>query len=275
MAQPVSIKGTKSGIILVLDEGVPFIQLIDIIEQKFAEASAFLGNSSMGLVVRGRKLSESEEGQVLDIISRTTKLNIVCIIDEDHPLDAAFSKMVSASNSFNNSAKEQLMPQAIKPELSGEERQQLLDQAYNEAYQAAFEQIGDANARIHVGNIRSGQEIISQHSIIVFGDVNPGGSIVSAGCIFVFGALRGNAFAGATGDQNAFVVATEFKPLQVRIADAIAVSEEKDAIKSKGFLKRKSNKNSVSGPEVAYTYQGAIARSEFDNKYLRSNQFFK
>ncbi len=275
MAQPVSIKGTKSGIILVLDETIPFIQLKELIEQKFIEASSFLGHSSMGLIVRGRRLSDAEEAEVLDIISRTTQLNIVCILDENHPLDAAFTKMVSGAASSENSYKEQVQPQAIRPELSGEERQQLMDQAYNEAYQAAFEQIGDANARIHVGNIRSGQEIISQHSIIVFGDVHPGGSIVSAGCIFVFGALKGNAFAGATGDQNAFVVATDFKPLQVRIADAIAVSEDETVSKSKRLLRRKTGKNTVSGPEVAYTYQGAIARSEFNSKYLRSNQFFK
>lgn len=275
MAQPVSIKGTKSGIILVLDESIPFIQLKDLIEQKFTEAAAFLGHSSMGLVIRGRRLTDSEEAEVLDIIKRTTSLSIVCIIDEDHPLDAAFTKMVSGINSSDNVIREQIQPQAIKPELSREERQQLMDQAYNEAYQAAFEQIGDANARIHVGNIRSGQEIISQHSIIIFGDVNPGGSVVSAGCIFVFGALKGNAFAGATGDKNAFVVATDFKPLQVRIADAIAVSEEESGTKSKRLLRRKSSRNTVSGPEVAYTFQGAIARSEFDSKYLRSNQFFK
>ncbi len=275
MAQPVSIKGTKSGIILVLDETIPFIQLKDLIEQKFTEAASFLGNSSMGLLIRGRRLSEAEENEVLDIISRTTKLSIVCILDEDHPLDTAFTKMVSEAGSMAISSKEQIQPQAIKPELSHEERQQLVDQAYNEAYQAAFEQIGDANARIHVGNIRSGQEIISQHSIIVFGDVNPGGSIVSAGCIFVFGALKGNAFAGATGDQNAFVVATDFKPLQVRIADAIAVSEEEASSRSKGLLRRKQARNATTGPEVAYTYQGAIARSEFNSKYLRSNQFFK
>ena len=275
MAQPVSIKGTKSGIILVLDETIPFIQLKELIEQKFTEASSFLGSSSMGLMVRGRRLSEAEEAEVLDIISRTTKLSIVCILDEDHPLDSAFTKMVSGAATKESTLRQQVQPQAIKPELSNEERQQLMDQAYNEAYQAAFEQIGDANARIHVGNIRSGQEIISQHSIVVFGDVNPGGSIVSAGCIFVFGALKGNAFAGATGDRNAFVVATDFKPLQVRIADAIAVSEEESASKSKGFLRRKSARSAAPGPEVAYTYQGAIARSEFNSKYLRSNQFFK
>ena len=137
MAQPVSIKGTKSGIILVLDETIPFIQLKELIEQKFTEASSFLGSSSMGLMVRGRRLSEAEEAEVLDIISRTTKLSIVCILDEDHPLDSAFTKMVSGAVNKESISRQQVQPQAIKPELSNEERQQLMDQAYNEAYQAA------------------------------------------------------------------------------------------------------------------------------------------
>jgi len=273
MAESVSIKGTKSGIILVLDNTIPFDELKNIIFDKFSEAASFLGNAKMGLVIRGRNLSESEEREVLDIISRTTRLNIVCIVDEENPLDSVFTKMV---NEAKTSPKKTVMPQAVRPQtLTEEEKRILQNEAYDEAYRAAFESIGDANARIHVGNIRSGQEIISTHSLVIFGDVNPGGSLVSAGSIFVFGSLLGTAFAGATGNGNAFVMATDFRPLQVRISDAIAVSADKEVQSRTGIIgRRKTKKEETKGPEVAYTYQGAIARSAYDKKFLRSNKFF-
>lgn len=274
MAQPVSIKGTKSGIILVLDDTIPFAELKTVIAQKFAEASAFLGQAKMGLMVRGRKLSDTQEAEVLDIISQNTELEIVCVLDEEHPLDDAFTKALTGAAS---APKKVIQPQAMRPaELTKEEKEKLQSEAYDEAYQAAFEQIGDANARIHVGNLRSGQEIVSQHSLIVFGDVNPGGSLVSAGSIFVFGSLLGTAFAGATGNTNAFVMAMDFHPLQVRIADAIAVSADEESGKSSKILgrARKHRKPESEAPEVAYTYQGEVARSAYDRNFLRSNKFF-
>jgi septum site-determining protein MinC len=274
MSQSVSIKGTKSGIILVLDDQIPSTQLKTAIAEKFAESAAFLGQARMGLMIRGARLTDEQESEVLDIIAENTKLNIVCILDEEHPLDSAFTRAVA---DIPVVPREMVQPQAVRPaELTPEEKSRLMDQAYDAAYNAAFEQIGDANARIHVGNLRSGQEIVSQHSIVIFGDVNPGGSVVSAGSIFVFGALHGTAFAGACGDSNAFVMAMDFDPLQIRISDSIAVSEDDKSQKNSGrFLRRGKKKKSIAtGPEVAYTYEGAIAKSAYDRTFLQNNKFF-
>ena len=270
MAQPVSIKGTKSGIILVLDKEIPFEELVPVIAKKFKQASGFLGQSDMGLLIRGKRLSDEQISTVLELIAQNSKLNIVCILDEDHPLEEAFT--ISVLHESRNASTPVEKTATYSAELSQEEKAQI----ENEAYRAAFEQIGDANARIHMGNIRSGQEIVSQHSIIVFGDVNPGGSLVSAGCIFVFGSLMGNAFAGAFGDTNAFVMATDFHPLQIRIADAIAVSANDEGGKSGRMLGRtRKDKKITPGPEVATYYSGQIARSAYNKKFQRSNQFFK
>ncbi|WP_051227068.1 septum site-determining protein MinC [Butyrivibrio sp. MC2013] len=273
MAQPVSIKGTKNGIILVLDKDIPYEELRRDIASKFAEAASFLGKNKMGLMVRGRRLNDAEQEDLLEIIKGNSDLDIVCILDEDHPLDNAFVKAVRSTPHHV----ETVQPQALRPtELTPEEKNKLLSEAYTDAYEAAFQQLGDANARIHVGNLRSGQEIVSEHSLVIFGDVNPGGSVISAGSIFVFGALHGTAFAGATGDANAFVMAMDFNPLQVRISDAIAVSDDKKTVKeSGGLLSRRRKKAVAGGPEVAYTYQGAIARSAYDRQFLMSNKFFK
>ena len=64
MSQLVTIKGTRSGIILVLDPEIDFSTLITEVGERFKEASSFLGKNKMGLIIRGRKLSETEEDEV-------------------------------------------------------------------------------------------------------------------------------------------------------------------------------------------------------------------
>ncbi|WP_024866504.1 hypothetical protein [Butyrivibrio sp. FCS014] len=57
----VTIKGTKSGIILVLDPSVPFNDLKQKVAEKFAGSILlFLGKHDMGLIFRGRFLSDVE-----------------------------------------------------------------------------------------------------------------------------------------------------------------------------------------------------------------------
>ena len=49
------------------------------------------------------------------------------------------------------------------------------------------------------------QVIECKTSIVVLGDVNPGAKIIAKGNIVVLGSLRGNAYAGAAGDEHTFV----------------------------------------------------------------------
>ena len=83
------------------------------------------------------------------------------------------------------------------------------------------------NAKIYKGNLRSGQSIESDTGIIVLGDINPGASLISKGNIVVLGSLRGTVWAGADGNTNCFVIATDMTPMQIRIADTIARSPDR------------------------------------------------
>ena len=82
-------------------------------------------------------------------------------------------------------------------------------------------------ARFYKGNLRSGQSLDTENSIIILGDINPGASVISNGNIIVLGAIKGTAFAGAMGNKNAFIFALDMSPMQVRIADTIARAPDK------------------------------------------------
>lgn len=247
-----AIKGTKSGIILVLDPDVPFVALEDEIALKFKEASSFFGKAKMGLIIRGRQLTSEEESKVLGIISDNSDISIVCIVDEDSPLENRFVEA-----------------------LKGSAKQQT--EVVNETYEQpeAVDVINDNDAIIFSGNLRSGQDISSKKSIVVLGDVKPGANVTSYGSVFILGELRGNAFAGAGGDRDAVVMALDLNPLQVRIADSIAISPDAEkGPKLKVKRKRLLSNNVVEQePEVAYIENGHIVKTLYGSTFLR--QFYK
>jgi septum site-determining protein MinC len=79
-----------------------------------------------------------------------------------------------------------------------------------------------SNAKIIRGMIRSGQVIQHKGNVLLIGDVNPGGTIISEGDIYVLGSLRGIAHAGASGNEQAIIAASHFRPTQLRIANLIS-----------------------------------------------------
>ncbi|SFR99580.1 septum site-determining protein MinC [Anaeromicropila populeti] len=187
MNNSVIIKGTKSGIIVVLDSEMDFGELAEHVAVKFQQSAKFLGDATMALSFEGRVLSNDEQRVLLNIINDNSDLNIVCIVDTDERKEHLFEKTLN----------EKLM------ELSSN------------------------TGQFYKGNLRSGQVLEVETSIIVIGDVNNGAKVVSKGNIIILGALKGNVFAGAAGNTKAFVVALEMDPVQIRIGDLIARSPDK------------------------------------------------
>lgn len=91
--------------------------------------------------------------------------------------------------------------------------------------------------------LRAGQSIDETGDLLLLGDVNAGAQVRAVGNVVILGALRGVVHAGVQGDLSAIVYAQEFSPIQVRIADLIALNPG-----SKGGI----------GPEVAHTSGGQI-----------------
>ena len=76
---------------------------------------------------------------------------------------------------------------------------------------------------LHEGTVRSGDRISSNGNLSIIGDVNPGAIVSAKKNIFVWGKLLGVAFAGKDGNNNASIASLYLNPLQLRIADIIAI----------------------------------------------------
>ena len=75
----------------------------------------------------------------------------------------------------------------------------------------------------HKGTVRSGDRISSNGNLCIIGDVNPGAIVSANKNIYVWGKLLGIAFAGKSGNKNASIASLYLNPLQLRIADVIAI----------------------------------------------------
>lgn len=213
--EAVILKGNKAGIRIVLDDKLPFEQLVKEVVKKFQSNADFLGNNKVAIAFDGRDLSEQEEGILLHTIQQYSHLQVVCIIDEDA------------------------------------EREALYERSLQEHLMSLNRNLG----QFFKGNLRSGQVMEFETSIIILGDVNVGAQVVSTGNVIVLGNLYGTVYAGASGKEDAFVVATKMNPIQIRISDVIARASDK-----------RQNPSKV--PQIAYLKDGAIYMDDLSRMSL-------
>jgi len=88
------------------------------------------------------------------------------------------------------------------------------------------EPINEVKTKVHIGRVRSGQQIYAKESdLVISGDVGAGAEVIADGSIHIYGALRGKALAGAMGNTNAAIFCQMLQPELVSIAGVYKLSE--------------------------------------------------
>lgn len=208
MKNSVILKSFSGGISVIMDAELAFDELLENIAAKFREAGGFFKDASVAISLEGRVLNEQEERQILDIITQNSHLNILCLMGKDEEKNTKFL--------------------GIQKNLTFQK-----DENCGQFYR---------------GTLRDGQSIETEHSIIILGDVCEGCSVYSTKDIVILGSLMGEAYAGAAGSSNHFVVALEMNPQKLRIGDLKYMPQRT----SKWGLKPKSV------PKIAYNYNGTV-----------------
>lgn len=179
MSELVTIKSSHSGIELRLNANLPFPDLLKAVEEKFRQSADFFKNAKMAVSFSGRTLSISEEEQLIQVITQTTNLEIICIIDHDERKELIYKRAVAQCLSEREKSDGQFYRETLK-------RRQLLE---------------------------------SESSIVILGDVEFGAKVVAKGNIIILGTLYGSVHAGAAGDRNAFIIALSMQPQRLVIGD--------------------------------------------------------
>jgi septum site-determining protein MinC len=188
---------------------------------------SFFKEIPKGLLFEGRTLSLEEQKKILSCIRENSDMNIVCVMEEDQELQEKINEEVKKACLELEQRKKEA---GITAGTKDENKERKLKREVNQP-QAALKTV---EARLtkemskndpglfYKGSLRSGQVLESDQSIILLGDVKPGANVISKGNVVVLGKLRGNVFAGADGNRQAFVIALDMQPVQVRIDDFIA-----------------------------------------------------
>ena len=179
MSELVTIKSSHSGIELRLNAVLPFPDLLKAVEEKFRQSADFFKNAKMAVSFSGRTLSISEEEQLIQVITQTTNLEIICIIDHDERKELIYKRTVAQC-------------------LSEHEK---------------------SDGQFYRGTLKRRQLLESESSIVILGDVEFGAKVVAKGNIIILGTLYGSVHAGAAGDRNAFIIALSMQPQRLVIGD--------------------------------------------------------
>ena len=234
MSQTVIIKSNKYGINLILDPNVSFRELLAAIIEKFKESEKFFKNAKMAISFEGRRLSQEEEYRIINAITENTTIQIICIVDND---------------------------------AENEERMKRQVDAYCQAVEQQYAAEMGAQGEFYKGTLRSGQMLESDASITILGDVNPGAKVVSGGNVVILGALKGNAHAGAYGDEGCFIFALDMNPIQIQIGSLIAKSPDRQSGRRR--LGRKDKETSTE-LQIAVAKNGASYIEPVTKKILNN-----
>ena len=179
MDRQVTIRSSRYGLDIELDQEADFDALLEILADKFRSSARFFKDAKMALSFSGRHLTRTEEEKILQIISENTQIDILCVVEQNDKNEPMYRSIVEQS---------------------------LTD-------------ISKRDGQFYRGTLGKREILESDSSIVILGDVELGARVVAKGSVVIVGSLYGAVHAGASGDRDAFVVALSMQPKQLCIGD--------------------------------------------------------
>ena len=179
MDRLVTIRSSRYGLDIELDQEADFDALLEILADKFRSSARFFKDAKMALSFSGRHLTRTEEEKILQIISENTQIDILCVVEQNDKNEPMYRSIVEQS---------------------------LTD-------------ISKRDGQFYRGTLVKREILESDSSIVILGDVELGARVVAKGSVVIVGSLYGAVHAGASGDRDAFVVALSMQPKQLCIGD--------------------------------------------------------
>jgi septum site-determining protein MinC len=200
MADPITIKGIREGLLVTLGDGETWPSTSRVLLTRIDQATDFFKGARLALAIGGRALSAADLGRLRDDLSERSVSLWAVLSDSPLTIKAAQALGLNVALPTSAPARKDLP----EPEVDSEvERQEA----------------------VYVRRtIRSGRSVRHPGHVIIVGDVNAGSEVVADGDVIVWGRLRGTVHAGAGGNSSAVVCALDLSPTQLRIASCIAIS---------------------------------------------------
>ncbi len=196
-------KGTRDGLLIILDDHCEFKQVVAKLRSKLEAARGFFEGAHVIIDPGTRELTNRQRKTLSRLVNSQAGLTL---------------------KGFNNEKLAEIDDEESgASEVKGAE---LHDQAVSTSVSGT---VSDLPVMFIDRNLRCGQQVNFAGHVVITGDVNPGAEVIADGNVLVTGALRGLVHAGASGDQQAFVVAYRLEPSQLRIAGVFTRSPDDEA----------------------------------------------
>ncbi len=219
MGNNVIFKGSNGKLVIILNPIISFQELKDHLLEKLKKSKQLLMGYEAIIEFKGRKISEDEEFELLDIINQAVDMNILFVTDGEELISKEVEKAVNIIN--------------------------------------------EGITKFHLGTLRSGEVLEYPGNIVVLGDVNPGSIVKAEGNIIVIGTLNGVAQAGIKGNDEAFIVASNMNPFQLKIDEVLFKNYSSNILfRSKQIMRNKNN--------IAYLRNNILIIDKLTRKTLKN-----
>ncbi len=222
MRGAVSIKGTREGLTITLEQG-EFGALIAELEEHLKTQGAFFRSAKVALQVGDRALDQEQLGQLSELLARsemTLRTVVTSSADTQRAVNALGLRLLEPTSAEGETASTIPGSDGLEPEDRPAPARPVVT-APAPIIRPGNGQEGSRGTLVR-RLVRSGQVIRHTGHVVVIGDVNVGAEIIAGGDIVIWGRLFGTAHAGAMGDDNAVVCALDLTPLQLRIGNHVA-----------------------------------------------------
>ncbi|ACV62552.1 septum site-determining protein MinC [Desulfofarcimen acetoxidans DSM 771] len=184
---PITIKGTKNGLLIIID---PFCEYDNIklkLTEKLDSAKGFFKGAKFILDQSKKSLTitEQQRSELEDICQN---FGLIPSLNLENIYDLPVEKIISSAKLAKHSKAEPVNPPG-EPTLFVQK------------------------------NLRSGQKISYPGHVVILGNVNRGAEVIAEGNIVILGSCLGNIHAGYPRNRNVKVIATFLSPSHLSIAE--------------------------------------------------------
>lgn len=179
MREPVLLKSSRYGIVIYMDDKMPYQELLQTVKEKFEASAHFFADAEMTVEFVGRTFTKDEELQVVETIEEACGIHILCIMDQSDSAEKIHKRVLDESR----------------------------------------EALHAKDGMFYKGTLRGRQILESETSIVIIGDIEEDAIVVSKGNVVVTGTVFGTVIAGAGDNYEAVIAALHMKPQKLKIGD--------------------------------------------------------
>lgn len=154
MSESLLIKGNKYGLTIILDELATFDNIKETLIKKLTDAKKFFKNAKVAITFTGRELTDTEQQELIDIITNHSDMEVICIIEEN--------------------GKKQQEPEA---EMSSSNGQMAV---FHRGTLRSGQELAVDNSVIIIGDVNPGAKVTAGGNVIVLGALK--GTVIAKGC---------------------------------------------------------------------------------------------